>query len=197
MPISAGVDPRDGYQMWYDLDGNKTKIYSDAYANYTGKSRYAPVSGGFQFNLQWKNLGFTMDWSYMVGKYTVSNDRFFLESPTQMLPSYNLSTAVLDMWTPENTDGSLPRYESTRQFDSELLEDASFLRLKNIQITYTFPERWMKKTGFLQGVRVYLSGRNLLTFTGYTGWDPELDSNLSLSAYPNSRQISAGIELTF
>lgn len=197
MPISAGVDPRDGYQMWYDLDGNKTKIYSDAYANYTGKSRYAPVSGGFQFNLQWKNLGFTMDWSYMVGKYTVSNDRFFLESPTQMLPSNNLSTAVLDMWTPENTDGSLPRYESTRQFDSELLEDASFLRLKNIQITYTFPERWMKKTGFLQGVRVYLSGRNLLTFTGYTGWDPELDSNLSLSAYPNSRQISAGIELTF
>lgn len=197
MVKSAGVDPRDGYQMWYDLDGNKTKVYSEANQQLVGKSRYAPMAGGFQFNVQWKNLSFSMDWSYVLGKYTVVNDLFFLQQPTINLPGYNLSTDVLDMWTPTNTDGSLPRVESARQFDTELLQDASFLRLKNIQLTYSFPEKLIQKSGFIQGLRVYVSGRNLLTFTGYQGWDPEVDSNISLSNYPNSKQFSAGIEILF
>jgi hypothetical protein len=55
----------------------------------------------------------------------------------------------------------------------------------------------MKKTGFLTGARVYAIGRNLLTFTEYTGYDPEVDSNLQLGNYPNSKQFSFGVELTF
>lgn len=197
MVKSAGIDPRDGYQMWYDLDGNKTKVYSEAYQQLVGKSRYAPMAGGFQLNVQWKSLALSMDWSYVLGKYTIVNDLFFLQSPSMNLPSYNQSVDVLDMWTPTNTDGSLPRFESTRQFDTMLLEDASFLRLKNIQLTYTFPEKLIKKSGFIQGLRVYVSGRNLLTFTEFKGWDPEVDTNISLSNYPNSKQVSAGIEILF
>ena len=197
MPLSAGVDPRDGYQMWYDLDGNKTKVFSEAYSNYTGKNRFAPVAGGVQFYLQWKNLGFSMDWSYVVGKYMVNNDRYFFDNPAQMLPSYNVSTAVYDMWTPDNTNARLPRFEATRYFDTLLLEDASFLRLKNIQITYSFPEKLIQKSGFIQGFRIYVTGRNLLTFTKFSGWDPEVDSNISVQNYPNSRQIVAGVEFTF
>lgn len=197
MVKSAGIDPRDGYQMWYDLDGNKTKVYSDAYQQLVGKSRYAPMAGGFQFNVQWKNLSFSMDWSYVLGKYTLINDLYFMQQPTASLPNYNVSTDVLDMWTPTNTDGSLPRLESARQSDSMLLQDASFLRLKNIQLTYSFPEKLIQKSGFMQGLRVYVSGRNLLTFTKYQGWDPEVDTNISLSNYPNSKQFSAGIEILF
>lgn len=194
---SAGVDPRDGYQMWYDLDGNLTKEFSDSYARYTGKSMFAPFAGGIQFNLQWKNLGFSMDWAYVVGKYMINNDKFFVENPTLGFPKYNVSTKLLDIWTEDNKDSNIPRYESVRQFDSSFLEDASFLRLKNVQLTYSFPEKLIKKSGFIQGLRIYVSGRNLLTFTKYSGWDPEVDSNVSLSAYPNSKQISAGIEISF
>lgn len=197
LPISAGVDPRDGYQMWYDLDGNKTKVYSEAYSNYTGKNRFAPMAGGIQFYLQWKNLGFSMDWAYVVGKYMINNDRYFFDNPAQMLPSYNVSTNVYKMWTPENPNGTLPRFEATRYFDTLLLEDASFIRLKNVQITYTFPEKLIQKSGFIQGFRIYVTGRNLLTFTKFSGWDPEVDSNISVQNYPNSRQIVAGVEFTF
>lgn len=203
-PISAGVDPRDGYQMWYDLDGNVTKEFSEDYAQYTGKSRFAPFAGGVQLNVQWKNLALSMDWAYVVGKYLTNNDKFFVENPTVGFPSYNLSTKVLEMWYQdpetgeiENQYSNVPRYESNRQFDSTFLEDASFLRLKNVQLTYTFPERLIKKSGFMQGLRIYVSGRNLLTFTKYSGWDPEVDSNVSLSAYPNSKQITAGVEISF
>ena len=197
-PISAGIDPRDGYQMWYDKDGNITKQFSDDLAQFTGKSLFAPIAGGVQLTVQWKNLALNADISYVVGKYLINNTRFFLENASNSLttPS-NMSTALLDMWTPENTDGTFPRYESAKQFDNTILEDASFLRLKNIQLTYSFPEKLMKKSGFIQGFRVYVSGRNLLTATKYTGWDPEVNSNVSLSNYPNSKQVIVGVEFTF
>lgn len=198
VPVSAGIDPRDGYQVWYDKDGNKTKVFSDDLAQYTGKSLYAPMAGGVQLTVQWKNLSLNADISYVIGKYMLNNTNFFLENASYAVSSTtNMSTKLLDMWTPENTDGTFPRYESTKQFDTTLLEDASFLRLKNIQLTYTFPEKLIKRSGFIQGFRVYISGRNLLTATKYTGWDPEVNSNVSLSNYPNSKQIIAGVEFTF
>ncbi|MBO8472714.1 MAG: TonB-dependent receptor [Bacteroidetes bacterium] len=199
-PIYAGVDPRDGYPMWYDDAGNLTKTYSDDLAQYTDKSLYAPIAGGVQLNVQWKGLALTMDWSYVVGKYLINNDKYFLNNPAfGITNTYNMSTDVLDMWTPENTDGTLPRYESwgSRNFDSYYLEDASFLRLKNVQLSYTFPEELIKRSGFIAGFRVFITGRNLLTFTKYSGWDPEVMSNVALSTYPNSRQIIAGVEFTF
>ena len=55
----------------------------------------------------------------------------------------------------------------------------------------------MKRTGFIEGFRVYFIGRNLLTFTEYTGYDPEADTNLQLGIYPNSRQFTVGAEFTF
>ena len=91
----------------------------------------------------------------------------------------------------------VPCLESSRQFDDTLLEDSSFLRLKNLQISYSLPKSLIQKSGVLQGVRVYAVGRNLLTLTKYTGYDPEADSNLQLGRYPNSKQFTFGVELQF
>ena len=55
----------------------------------------------------------------------------------------------------------------------------------------------MDRTGFIKGFRIYAIGRNLLTFTEYSGYDPEVDSNLQLGVYPNSRQFTIGAEFTF
>ncbi len=193
---SAGVDPRDGMQMWYDTDGNKTKNFSDDYAVFTGKSRYAPWAGGFNFNFGWKGLSVGAQFSWVLGKYMINNDRYFLTNPTFAQQS-NLAKDMLNMWTTPGQITDVPGMLSTRQFDDTLLEDASFLRLKNLQISYSLPSKWMKNSGFLGGVRIFAIGRNLFTATKYTGYDPESDSNLSLGRYPNSKQYTCGIELTF
>ena len=71
------------------------------------------------------------------------------------------------------------------------------MRLKNLTVSYTLPQEWMRKTQFMGGCRVYFVGRNLLTFTKYQGYDPEVDSNVQIGNYPNTKQYTLGLELTF
>ena len=194
---SAGVDPRDGMQMWYDTDGNLTKNFSDGYAVMTGKQRYAPWSGGIQLNFQWKGLYVGADFSWVAGKWTINNDRYFLTNPLFITDNSNGVSDMLNMWMEPGDITDIPAAESARQFDTSLLEDASFFRLKNLQISYAFPEKWMRRTGFISGFRVYAIARNLFTLTKYTGYDPEVDSNLQMGVYPNSRQFTIGAEFTF
>ena len=194
---SAGVDPRDGMQMWYDTDGNLTKNFSDGYAVMTGKQRYAPWSGGIQLNFQWKGLYVGADFSWVAGKWTINNDRYFLTNPLFITANSNGVSDMLNMWMEPGDITDIPAAESARDFDTSLLEDASFFRLKNLQISYAFPEKWMRRTGFISGFRVYAIARNLFTLTKYTGYDPEVDSNLQMGVYPNSRQFTIGAEFTF
>lgn len=194
---SAGVDPRDGMQMWYDLNGNKTKNFSDAYAVMTGKQRFAPWSGGVQLNFQYKGLYIGADFSWVAGKWTINNDRYFLTDPIFVSTGYNGLAELLDIWTTPGQVTDVPGVNSPRQFDDTLLENASFLRLKNLQVSYEFPAKLIERSGFIKGFRIYAIGRNLFTVTEYTGYDPEADTNLQLGVYPNSRQFTVGAELTF
>ena len=182
----VGVDPADGQQIWLDKDGNETKTYSEDNAVFTGKQRYAPWAGGFSTSFFWKGFSINADFSYVLGKYTINNDAFFYNNPN-FAGQLNQSTDMLDMWT---TPGQV-------RFDTHLIENASFLRLKNLTIGYTLPENWLHKTGFIKGARIFAVGRNLLTVTNYTGADPEVDSNLQLGKYPNTKQFTIGAELTF
>ena len=109
----------------------------------------------------------------------------------------NGSTDLLDMWVEPGQITDMPGLNSPRNFDETFIEDASFLRLKNLQISYNFPQKWMDRTGFIKGFRVYAIARNLWTVTKYSGYDPEVDSNLQLGVYPNSRQFTIGAEFTF
>ncbi len=83
------------------------------------------------------------------------------------------------------------------QFDTHLLENASFMRLKNLQIGYSLPKSLMQKMGIFRDFKITFTGRNLLTFTNYTGLDPEDDTNISLGLPANTKQYMLGLELTF
>ena len=192
----AGVDPADGFDQWYDKDGNITKEYSEEDAVLVGKQRYAPWSGGFNTALSWKGLSVSADFAFILKQYMQNNERFFTENPN-FASENNQSTAMLDMWTEPGQITDISRPESMRQFDTRLLENASFMRLKNLSVSYTFPKVWMQRTGFLNSLRVFFVGRNLWTVTKYKGYDPEVDSNIQLGNYPNTRQYSFGLELTF
>ena len=192
----VGVDPEDGQQIWLDDKGNETKEYSDNYAVFTGKNQYAPWSGGFNTRLSWKGFSVDANFSFMLGKYLIDNDRYFVENPN-FVGQFNQSVEMANMWTTPGQITDIPAANSTRQFDTHLLENASFMRLKNLTISYSFPESLLSKAGFIKGVRIFGVGRNLWTVTQYKGADPEIDSNLQLGKYPNTRQFAVGAELTF
>ena len=193
----AGVDPRDGKPMWYDKDGNLTKVYNEERdSKFTGKQRYAPWSGGFGTSFSWKGLSITADFAWQAGKYMINNDNYFLKNANQGTSS-NQSVDMLNIWTKPGDITDIPKYGEQVQFDTHLLEDASFLRMKNLIVQYSFPEKWMKATKGIQNAKVFFVGRNLFTATKFSGYDPEPDINLVKFNYPNTRQFVFGMELTF
>ena len=205
-PIFAGIDPADGLPMWYQQGPDKTvtqkttttKVFnSAALEQNTGIKRYAPIIGGFGLNAGWKGISVQADFSFALGKYLINNDRYFFENPT-VFPSYNQLNTVLDYWKAPGDVSKFPKSTvQFTQFDSRLIENASFMRLKNLSIAYSLPASTLKGTNLFTGAKVFLTGRNLLTFTKYSGPDPEIDSNLSYGANPNTKQFTVGIALTF
>ena len=191
------VDPRDGQNVWFDNNGNETKQVSDSYQVMMDKSFIAPWSGGLTTTVAWKGLQLDMQFSGMFGRYLYNNERWFTENP-RFATTYNQTTAMFDMWQKPGDITDIAAADATYYGqDDRLLENASFVRLKFAQLSYTLPKNWLDTTGFIKGAKVFLVGRNLLTFTGYKGYDPEVDSATSLGDYPNTRQFSIGAELTF
>ncbi len=205
-PIWAGIDPATGNQLWY-LPGDDftqtskeqtTTSFSDALQQNTGYSQYAPIAGGFSVSGHWKNFSLRADFSYVLGKYMINNDKFFSQNPNNF-SGYNQDSAITEYWQNPGDEVMFPNWATgaTMQFDTHLIENASFLRLKNLVVAYDIPKTVLKGQDVINGIRVSATARNLFTVTEYTGIDPEVDQNLSLGALPNTKQFVFGIELTF
>lgn len=193
----AGVDPQTGAPLYLDKDGNKTKQYNEARdAVFTGKSLYAPWSGGFGTNFRWKNLSLIADFAWVADKYMLVNDDYFIANP-QMATSWNQRVEMLDIWTTPGQITNIPGAQYEKHMDDQLLSDASFLRMKTLSIQYEFPQKWMKATRYIKNVKVFGIVRNLFTITPFEGYDPEPDANLVQFNYPNTRQFVLGAEITF
>lgn len=110
-----------------------------------------------------------------------------------------LSTTMRDVWTESNPNGSIPNpYGSTynKEDNSRYIENGTYLRLKNLQIGYTLPGKVVKKVN-IANCRLYLSVNNLLTFTHYTGYDPEISGGVDYGNYPQSRTFTIGANINF
>lgn len=193
----AGVNPANGDALWYTKDGDITNEYNEADKVMTGKNYIAPWQGGFGTSLSWKGWMLNAQFSWVADRWMFNNDRFFEES-NGLYSVYNQSKRLLyDRWKEPGDVTDIPRYGVTPQMDSRFLEDASFLRLKNLMLSYSFPQSWLGKTHFFSSARVYIQGQNLLTFTKFSGIDPESSSNIYKAQYPMSRQYTVGLELSF
>ncbi|MBQ6576405.1 MAG: SusC/RagA family TonB-linked outer membrane protein [Bacteroidales bacterium] len=208
-PIYAGIDPEDGAPMWYvpgdDPDkvtkdpNNVTKTFDeDALIQNTGMTYDAPINGGFGIEAGWKIFSLRADFSFVLKKYLMNNDMYFYANPANFA-GYNTYRGVSDFWTPENHNAKYPDWSKgyILQFDTHLYENASFLRLKNLQFGIDLPNKWMESQNVFKKVKFTFTGRNLLTFTKFTGIDPEVDSNLSMGIVGNSKQFLFGVELGF
>ncbi|MBQ7772322.1 MAG: TonB-dependent receptor [Bacteroidales bacterium] len=192
----AGVNPANGDALWYDKDGNITNELRDEDKVMVGKTYHAPWQGGFGTSLSWKGLSLSAQFSWVGDRWMLNNDRYFDESNGRFM-TYNQSRRLLNRWKQPGDITDIPRHGEYTEFDSRLLEDASFLRLKNLMFSYSLPSDLLRKTGFIRGLRVYVQGQNLLTFTNFSGLDPEGVANLYAAQYPMSRQYTFGLDLLF
>jgi len=116
----------------------------------------------------------------------------------------NERTCVLDRWTPTNTDTDVPRANRSRprRLYSTFVEDGSYLRLQTLTLGYRLPRRWLRG---VEAAQLYLTGQNLFTLTGYSGFDPDVNSmggdarfgGIDIGAYPRTRTWNLGLSITF
>ena len=126
----------------------------------------------------------------------INNDRYFDESNGRFA-SYNQSRRLQDRWKKPGDVTDIPRHGVYTEFDSRLLEDASFLRLKNLMLSYSLPQNLLRKSKVFSGIRVYAQAQNLFTFTKFSGLDPEGTANIYAAQYPMARQFTFGLDITF
>lgn len=194
----AGIDPQDGKQMWYDIDGNLTKQFNrERDAVNTGKSFVAPWTGGFGFDVQWKGLSLHTDFTWAADKYIFNWANQLIENPAYIY-AMNQSVRMLDSWRYPGQVTNMPAITESIQADSRYLENSSYCRMKNLTLTYALPQNWVKKLD-MSNIAFHFTGRNLLTFCSdsYTGNDPEYENNGVRFMYPNTRQYEFGIEVSF
>lgn len=192
----AGVNPANGDALWYDKNGEITNVYNENDRVLVGKSYHAPWQGGFGTSLSYKGISLNAQFSWVADRWMMNNDRFFDES-NGTFTMYNQSNKLLDRWKKPGDITEIPRHGIKSEMDSHLLENASFLRLKNLTLGYELPASLLRHTKVIERVRVYGQGQNLFTFTGFSGMDPESSMNIYAATYPLARQFSFGIEVTF
>tara|TARA_B110000263_G_scaffold248974_1_gene265222 strand:- start:2391 stop:5378 length:2988 start_codon:yes stop_codon:yes gene_type:complete len=160
------------------------------------------------FTLGWNFALNVSDFDLSVFTYaSVGNDIF--RGYERGLNYTNKFASVLNRWTGEGTSNTEPRYSfidanNNSRASDRYVEDGSFIKIKNIQLGYNFPEATASKLG-LSSLRVYALAKNAFTFTDYTGYDPEisnggspvLDSGVDRGTYPSPRIISLGLNLKF
>ena len=206
----AGVDKNDGLAMWY-TKGNHgngktvhefnpetmTKTYSNDLLQDVGKAYYPNMNGGFGFTASWKGLSLNADFAFVLNKYMLNIDYQFSTNNANAKQGFNQSRDMLKMWKKPGDITDIPSLATENMFDTRVLQNASFLRLKNLTLSYSLPQQWMQATRFFNSVRIYATARNLFTATKYKGGDPEKDGNISLGFYPGTRQYMLGVEVSF
>ncbi len=188
-----GVDAATGNGMYNDGAGGVAYSALNAPPVMINKTWIAPYTGGLSLEVKYKKITFVTDATFSQGRYLWNRNRFFTENIMFASPSANQSTGILDYWKQEGDRATYPSLDwqksdgGMQYLSSHTLEDASYFRLKNIQLAYDLSS----------SAKIWISGRNILTATKFKGFDPELDSSVATDNYPNSRQFTLGVELTF
>jgi TonB-linked SusC/RagA family outer membrane protein len=197
----AGVNIADGRPMWYDKDGEI--IYTPSGGNFVkalNGSAAPKFVGGFTNTFSYKGLQLSAQLYFQYGnKIFDSQFRMFESFGGRGL--YNQNDNALNRWKKPGdvTDYPKPVYGATTYYTAtdRYLFDGSFIRLRNLSLSYNLPKGWASKVK-MENVRIYAQGTNLLTITKYKGYDPEVGvSGEPWFGYPNVKTVSVGLDLKF
>ena len=151
---------------------------------------------GLNGSLNWKGFDFQIFFQGVAGNEIYNALRLRTEGTGN---EATLSTTMRDVWTVDNPNGSIPNPlggSHNKDNNSRFVENGAYLRLKNVQLGYTLPEKWTNKVG-VSRCRLSVSCSNLFTLTGYSGYDPEVGGGVDYGNYPQSRTIQMGLNLNF
>lgn len=194
-----GVNPENGNQMFSDINGNMTEDPQSTDRRRTGKNYFPAYIGGFGFNASYKGFFFDTLFSFQADYYRFDNQEYWSYLFDYAKQGMNISSHLLNAWTPENTNTDIQRIGAPVRDDSSdrFLRDASFIRFKSLTFGYTLPKKFSEKAGF-SNLRVFVQGENLYLWrTEYNGYDPEGLGTFPLGSYPNPRTISIGTSIEF
>ena len=202
-PHLEGVVPRAGdirYIDKPDADGNTDGVINDDDRFVVGND-FPRYTFGFNYGLQWKGFFFS---AFLQG--VGMRSRWMRGEAVEAFHNNNegpVHDFHIDRWTPVNTDATYPRLtmgsESTNNATKSdfWIQDAAYLRVKNVQLGYDFQGDWLKAIR-MQNLRAYVSVENALTFSKMKGgWDPEYNADGSGRAYPVARVWSVGLNVKF
>ncbi len=213
--LEKTVDPTTGHRRVKDLDGNGKR--DDGDLKVIG-SPFPKHTGGFTNNLIYKNFELSVFFQWSYGNMIINNTRGSIQDVGKSGISRigtNLSTEALGRWTKPGDIAAFPGIDYSNNGDvseglaaggvptDQNLEDGSYLRLKNVNFNYNLPTAWLKKHK-LNSARLYLTLNNVLTFTKYSGYDPEVShsgnsTNIGVGiddgTYPNQRSFIVGINI--
>ena len=198
-PHLEGITPKPGDIRYLDKNGDGVIkpdddrfIVGNDFPRYTFGFTYGLEYKGFDFSMMWQGVGRRNKW--MRGE---SVEAFHNNNEGPVMDFHQ------DRWTPNNPDATYPRLTMGAESANNAaksdfwIQDAKYLRLKNAQIGYTFPQQWMKKL-YVKNLRIFASVQNPLTFTKMKGgWDPEYTGDGSGRAYPVARVYSFGLNVKF
>ncbi|OYQ43183.1 SusC/RagA family TonB-linked outer membrane protein [Flavobacterium aurantiibacter] len=191
----AGVNPANGQPLYYDLNGNVTTQFTEDNSTANWGTYEPPYSGGFGHKLNYKGLEFSSLFTFAADYMRYNNQTFFQENPN--FAQFNMSTLMLTMWQNPGDITEVQSFRYNREFSSKDIEDASFLRLRNITIAYNLPDKAIKSLKYISSVRIYAQGQNLATWTKFSGFDPEDDNNIAGYEYPTPRIYTFGVDVKF
>lgn len=160
---------------------------------------YPDLTYGLNFDARYKKFDFNLFINGVAGNDIYNTNIYDLQGMTRL---FNAGVEVLDRWTPNNPSTSIPRYDGAPQnvvASDRFVEDGSYMRLKNLSIGYTFDDGAID---FIKRLRVYMSGQNLVTFTNYSGLDPEVVSRagevgFDRGDYPQPVSVLLGFDVSF
>lgn len=210
----AGVNPADGRPMWYDIDGNITYTRSPDDRVILG-SRQPDNFGGVNNTFNYKGFQLETFFQWSAGNYLSNSDRFFGERVGNTVDRNQWAT-VNDRWRQPGDVTSVPvtwylnRYgrkaDGTVVNDgastyyttgsSHFIEDASYLRLKRAKFSYAFDKAVIDQIGF-RSLSLFIQGTNLITWTEFTGYDPEVTGGSTFGDYPQGKTYTFGINVGF
>lgn len=160
--------------------------------------------GGLTNTFNYKGIDLSVMFQFNYGNDIYNATRLYATQSKNA--RRNMLTEVSDRWSETNMSNKVPKYNGyvTNDVYSRFVEDGSFLRLKNLTLGYTLPQRWTKKA-YISRLRVYATGQNLFCWNGYSGYDPEVNMagnnpmtpGLDWGAYPKSRVYTFGLDIQF
>ncbi len=194
----AGVDAATGQPLYFDINGNIVNVRSDADRVQEFGTWEAPWKGGFGTNLRFKGFDVNVLFSWQRGGTKVDNMEYFTENPVGFLANGYNQSSDLNFWKKPGDIVNTPSPLYGTDFSSKIIHDASFVRLRDVTLSYTVPTSYLGKVKYLSNVRFYVQGSNLFIWTKWRGRDPEAGAtNINLSEYPNPRTFTGGLEITF